>query len=1189
MTSKWRKKEPFKTNSTPISNASQNENQNKKEGFSNMPMLDILKNTDILKNPNPNPTKENIIEGFEWQGIDYFHHHSVFNLSYDYSYIKKLLEKLMGYLSYPITNFDSILENFIYDILMTCFLIQIDNCNENEVSTKNSYKNTANKMFFWIENSLKKEEFSLRQQPDLMKTIDSFKKNHPEFIKNEDIANKVGNFYTKRLNRYQTKVHRTIHDDELFEFNNQFDNLLNDPDIQKQILESNVKLFYGDHDETFQSPFENTESDYKKYYDSLARFKMDDTEFFDYFKLKDDYFPIPTVSGLTNTDRMTLFDKALTYDKDMLYRSTKTNIDNYYTNINGTTYTDLAFNINTTVPPTVIATVDDKNYVFSVDTKKNESGTIKDYLDYVIKYFSLCIFKKIYSSSDTTINTIGFKEIQARVGTIYTNCLNRLEFLYYNSFGVHLDTIHIAIFNHIFYILLQQNSDATGNKYNETTNKYVTIVDGSARDNKILAKNIFERFIFGNNFRYSKINTDGNVEIPIVALNPYVDMTPPKDAQYLQEYILSDTFSNSVEMENYYIPLSECDYYQKKNRNNAHKDLLNYARIIKNEIYRILMIPVLLYVVYNVYYMFFFMDYEDTPHKTESKEVPFVEECKIPMFPDWENYFHYYEKHKTDFLFEYLFKPTKIIYTWLNTLKTFIRTFPFFGLISQFIPPYIYFFITIILFYYVLHKYGRSFFNFYVSFFMTLSVPFVKILKVDSEITKLFKIEGNWLGYTEIATIVTFIFMFLSFLKHTIGENGDLLGLISSLLQVPDVENNKASWEKSWFKWIGGTQTSVIFIILKIIVWILYWLFKFYISLAMIPLATTIAVFYLAYTILFAIYSNTKNYSSKKDFINNIIYTQLYDIPESSSRFKLPVYVFKSICWFIMVFIMEIISIYILLTGLKNITSNIHDSGDNNYAGPIKMILIPVYILFMVLIAIWCIYRYKFKLPMMGLSYIDRSNIGMVQPPDIKDFEKLNNESLQDKYKSYTFEEKYKKYIYKDANNKYLFNKGILYKDISLYNKYQKIKTVIDKRVITNNCNIDDNNKSYLPYLTDIQKILCVLFGSDYINITMIEKEMGKKSDERTKEYNYINDLFDILTKKGEDYTNKIDIAITNLSNNTKITDVINKDNLTNIASSFSNIKKNLTTELGRIGKDITSQVVGMKDTANLKIKNLYQ
>ena len=1183
MTSKWRKKEPFKTKSTPISNAS-----HRKEGFSNMPMLDILKNTDT--DSNQNPKKENIIEGvdgFEWQGIDYFHHHSVFNLAYDYSYIKKLLEKLMGYLSYPITNFDLILENFIYDILMTCFLIQIDNCNEKELSTKNKYKDTAKKMFFWIGNSYKTEGFSLREQPNLMKTINSFEKNHPDFIKNKDILNKVGNFYTTRLNRYQTKLHRTIHDDELFEFNNHFDNLLNDPDIQKQILKSNVKLFYGDDDNPFQSPFENTELGYKKYYDSHARFKIDNTEDFNYFKLKDDYFPIPTVTGVTtNTARLELFDKGLTYDKNMLYRSTKTNIDNYYKTINGTTYTDLAFNISTTVPPlqTSTGTVDDKNYVFSVDTKKTESGTITTYLDYVIKYFSLCIFKKIYSSSDTTINTIGFKEIQARVGTIYTNCLNRQEFLYYNSFGVYLDTTHIAIFNHIFYILLQQNSENSNvNPYNATTNEYVTIVDGTA-DNKILAKNIFERFLFGNNSRYSKINTDGNIEIPIVALNPYVDMSNPKDADYLQDYILSDTFSNSAEMENYYIPLSECEYYQQKNRNNSHKDLLNYARIIKNEIYRILMIPVLLYVVYNIYYMFFFMDYEDMPTPDPNNKKPsFVEKCKIPMFPDWENYFHYYEKHKTDFLFEYLFKPTKIIYTWLNTVKTFIRTFPIFGFIHQFIPPYIYFFMTIILFYYVLHKYGRSFFNFYVYFFMTLSVPFLKIVKVDSEITKLFKIEGNWLGYTEIATIVTFIFMFLSFFKHLIGKRGDLLGLIANLLGVPDI--NSSNEEKSWVNWIGS-NTSIIFIIIKVIICILYWLFKFYISLAMIPLATTIAVIYVAYTILFAIYSNTKSYSSKKDFINNIIYTQLYDIPESSSRWNLPVYVFKSICWFIMVFIMEILSIYVLLTGLKNITSNIHDSGDNNYAGPIKMFLIPVYILFMVLIAIWCIYRYKFNLPMMGLSYIDRSNINMDEPPPITDFAKYKPEDsqhLQDNLQ----DNKYRKYYYKDDNNKYIFNKGLLYKDISLYNKYQKIKTVIDKRVRTNPCNNIDNGP--LKYLTDIKKILCVLFASDYINIEMIKNEMEYKQDERTKEYNYVNDLFHLLTKKGEDYTNKMDNAITNLSKNSKIKDVINKENLKQITNSFSNITNNVTKEIGRIGKDVTSQVIGMKDTINVKNHNVKQ
>ena len=137
----------------------------------------------------------------------------------------------------------------------------------------------------------------------------------------------------------------------------------------------------------------------------------------------------------------------------------------------------------------------------------------------------------------------------------------------------------------------------------------------------------------------------------------------------------------------------------------------------------------------------------------------------------------------------------------------------------------------------------------------------------------------------------------------------------------------------------------------------------------------------------------------------------------------------------------------------------------------------------------------------------------------------------------------------------------------------------------TNPCNIDDNK--YLPYLTDIKNILCVIFGSDYINIEMIKDEMLKKSNERTKEYNYINDFFHLLTKKGEDYTNKMDNAITSLSDNTKIKDVINKDNLTNIANSFSNIKNNLTTEIGQIGKDITSQVVGMKDTAKLKMQNI--
>lgn len=1099
MSSRWRKKEQFKIESNT------NSTMNSKETFSNIPMLDILKNIpDENKNIMTNLANEKKVEGFdggggsfEWQGMDYYHHHNVFKL-YDYSKIKEYIAKIMGYISYPLINFDSMLEQYIYDILSTCFLIEIDNCDDKQRSTKNKYKQAADKMFFWIDTKKHDKEdsegFSLKEQPKFVKTINSFQINHPNFIKNTTIKNQVGIFYMNRLNNHETKLHRRLRDDELFEFNNKIDNLLNDPNIQKQILKLNVVKY---DDDEIQPNSEYTESGYKKYYDSFARFKIENTTTIEYHKLNEGYFPI-------NAN----FDDALTYANNMLIQLTPQKLKEHYTEQNVSNNTFSTVNAG---PPTVINSTIDANYGFSVNiTTGAEIKTMQEYLKYVIKYFSLILFEKKYLSNESYVNDIGFQEIEARVGTIYTNCLNRLEFAHYNTYGVYLDEYNIAIFNHIFYILIKQNKEST-NPYNAITNKYVNIVDSSATDNKIFAKDIFKRFIVANNKLYSLLQSDSidNLIIPVVELNPFIDMNVPSDAQYLQDYIVNET-SKSEEMEKYYIPMSECEWHKQKDRKNAHKDLSNFAKIIKNEIYRILMIPVLLYLVYNIYYMFFFIDYVDDPQIVNG--VPSVKDCKYPIFPDWENQFHYHEKHKTDFLFEYIFKPTKVIYTWLNMIKTFIRTFPVIGLIASQnkaasirIPPYIYFFATIILFYHVLGKYGNGFLNFYISFFKTLSVPFVKIIKDPKrDIIKLLqlegKIEGTWLGYSEIGIIITFLFMALSFIKDNTGW--DAINMIANLLcGIPEPEDKK----KTWIEWFSSTPIIII-TILKAIIWILYWLFKFYISLAMVPIANIIAIIYVAYTTIFAM----KNYSSKKDLINNIIYTELYDIPEDSNG---PMYlltrVYKTICWLLMVFIMEIISIYVLLTGLKNITSNITNSGDGNYAEAIKIVLTPIYVALMVLIGIWCMYKFKFKIPVMSLSY----------------------------------------------------------------NKKHIVDNAKDKRVDAKQCALHTDKNDPLNFMDtfSIKCILGTLLGSDYINNLIIEKEMNNKKNEQTKESKYMNDLFDLLARKGNDHMNKMNDSITNLSNNTKLkTDI--STGMTNLSTNLKEYKTKFSNEAKIIKEDIRKQ-----------------
>lgn len=1113
MSSTWRKKEQFKTKSSPNPIM---------ESFSNIPMLDVLKNIpDENKNMIKKLADEKKVEGFdlnegfdggggsfEWQGMDYYHHHNVFKL-YDYSKIKEYVAKLMGYVSYPLTNFDSMLEQYIYDILSTCFLIEIDNCDDKQRSIKNRYKQAADNMFFWIDAKKQDEGhdegFSLKEQPNLFKTIKSFQTNHPNFIKDATINNKVGVFYMNRLNKYETKLHRRLRDDELFEFNNQIDNLLNDPNIQKQILNLNVMHF----DDEFQPKSEYTESGYKKYYDAFARFKIENTaDNIDYHDFDVSYFPFNAV-----------FDNALKHANDMLIQLTPEKLKEYHANQN---ISDTSFRTVNDSPP---STNVDTNYVFSI-TSTESKGTIQEYLKHVIKYFSLIVFEKKYVSDE---NKFSFQEIEARVGTTYTNCLNRLEFVYHNTYGLYLDVYNIAIFNHIFYILMKQDkAEAATNPYNAITNKYVKIADDSATDNKILAKDIFTRFMVANNKRYSLLpDSNDDLKIPIVGveLNPFVDVVNSNeiasDEQYLQDYILTETFSKSEEMEKYYIPLSECEWHKTKDRKNAHKNLSKFAKIIKNEIYRILMIPVLLYLVYNIYYMFFFIDYVDPP-KPNSNGAPYVETCKYPIFPDWENEFHYHEKHKTDFLFEYMFKPTKIIYTWLNMIKTFIRTFPMIGLIASQkkanfirIPPYIYFFATIVLFYHTLDKYGNSFLNFYISFFKTLSVPFVKIIKdPNRDVIKLLqlegKIEGNWLGYSEIGTIIIFLFMALSFIKDNTGW--DVVNIIANLLcGIPKTsEENKKT---TWIEWFATTPT-VIITIFKAIVWILYWLFKFYISLAMVPIANIIAIIYVGYTMIFAIYDSTKNYSSKKDLINNIIYTELYDIPDSDDRKFLPIYVYKTICWLLMVFIMEIISVYVLLTGLKNITSNITNSGDGNYAEQIKMVLIPTYATLIVLIALWCVHKYKFKIPMMSSSY---------------NKDKITNQ-MNDKR--------------------------------------------VDAKGCTNYDTTAENNPLNFMDTFSVKCIIGTLFGSDYINNLIIKQEMHEKN-KPTKESKYMNDLFDLLARKGDDYIKKMDESVTNLSKNTELKKNIS-NGMTNLATNLKGYGTRFSDGATIMKNDIGKQASGI-------------
>jgi hypothetical protein len=505
MTSRWRKQETFKETTRPTS---------KIENFSNIPMFDVLQNTNEKntndKNTNDknnqdstieNESKKTIIEGYEsgtfdWTGIDYFHHHSVFDITPDYSKIREYIEKIMSYFSSPIANVDDMIEKFIYNMLIAAFMINNKDCatNNNSLSKINNTGDKAQQLFFWASNQMPRpaEGFSLLEQPYLIKTVDSFEKNHSDFITDNDTKTKVGTYYINSLNSYETKIHRRFTDDELFLFNNDFDNLLNDPTIQNEIkgIVPN-KEWTAQFSSQSKPLYQNTEEDYKKYYTTNARFKMDNSDMFSYYILNDTYFPLPAYTSNNNTNKkgIDIFNDAINkyeYENSLLTRFELGRFNN------NNKYYGLSFKAVTPKPPDFTSSSEsDMKYIFSIDTNNEKIEPTQDYLSYVIKYFSLIIFSGL---SDTD-RTVGFQDIEARVGTLYTNLLNRLDFLQYNQYQDYLDSYRIAIFNHIFFILIQQTGSGIYDV--QTTNKYFQLgLDD--QPNKINSNFVFQKIIHKN-------------------------------------------------------------------------------------------------------------------------------------------------------------------------------------------------------------------------------------------------------------------------------------------------------------------------------------------------------------------------------------------------------------------------------------------------------------------------------------------------------------------------------------------------------------------------------------------------------------------------------------------------------------------------------------------------------------------
>jgi hypothetical protein len=1004
MSSTWRNKEtnniPHKSGIPITSPPSPPEN------FKNIPMFEVLHPK--VPSSDPSVTKEfteEVTEGFDIMGDDYFESCKRYirlkGLAGISDFVKDKFKLLY---TNPVDKLDESIEDTIYSVLYGLLLMTGEECKDDTLLEKQT-KEKAFSGFWWIKGygselfTTMQEAFSVQDNPYLTKTVDSFKKNHPEFITDNNIYNKVVEYYVSQLNERETKLKRRIKDTELFQFNNYFDNQLNLPEVQSKIL----KIKTSATTQTIKTAYRNTMSDYQKYYKNTARFKI--------------------------------------YNKEPI---------SYYTFDN--TYFDL---IIIKEPPTPSDTNNpqDPNYAFSIDFNKSETVPIESFLEDVLTHYTSILVKKKKTGS--------YKDniLKSRIGTVYTKLLNYLEFQFYRKYGVFFNENHLALFNHIFYILLNQDNQddnlltGSNNPYNKTDNKYFKF--GRKKMSEIY-QTLFQEILLDSTSKLpylytleTGLDSDDDIDMQIFYKSNYMLLSPgemtPEDnimiypagnsdnANVLIDYILlpEPPFEVESDMKTYYTEeLTECEKEQEKKK----KKIKGYAKTIKEELYKILLAPVSIYVAYNFYYLFFFKDcadptktYNETTGDTTYKNT--CENCTTPVFPDLESYFHHYEEHKLDFFFELLFKPTKLLYTSFNVIKAFFRKeVSLFG--NPIVPkdefPYIFLFSCFIFFY---NYFIYNFFTNKEGNYKDILSVFKHIIgldfdKLNESVTGLrnneltFNNLNNVIvtgGIAAVAFLVTLIFVAETVIRNIFGYS--LKSLFNNFAAKvnptvnPDTEDY---FTNSWIFWIGNTMNPLVGV-LKFLYMLLYWFARVYIVFLLIPLSVTIIILYFIYNLFVGIYNNSSTDISmfdKIELINRTIYTKLYS--ESSNTIM---FMIKSVFWFVFFYLYEFIAILVLIISLTTILKRI-DSNE------ITTVISMFFLFFIVGIVLWCAYKYKLIKPKLDDDYMRYENS--------KQFNMFN---CKDEYEKSTDNHMLNIFVASDTYNKVIIKQYMKKRENEIKNK----------------------------------------------------------------------------------------------------------------------------------------------------------
>ena len=853
-----------------------------------------------------------------------------------------ILKNLLSYITNPIHKLDSLLQQSILNMLDLYVQGSLKDC------TKDVYiKNVSAKeiedtnSFTWLEQFTTMREgvknyFSSKNVPH---TIYQLQKNHPNID-----PNKLTTFYVEQLNKLYTDLSGNVTQDDLFEFNDDMDmNKLSSPSVQKQIASM----------PTPPPPFKPM--DMNTFLNSHARFNLSSKKPINYYPPNDLYFPVPSMpvpSGVSEPTSFAYFQYILQNDFVNHRTDATTKFNEEPDKKNGK---KKGHTVPLTPPPSSrTSTKNPNNFAFSMNLTTIKTGTISDYLNNMILYFVYVLISKNKKQY--------FTSVLPQMADFYITFINALDYLKYANTNKYLTETEIAVLNHLIYCCLNQTGVKT-NVFDSTLprlfskhiiyNEYINIGTQNLVGGIELCIRYFATLINTRGQYISNIPSNWySSQTETSGLNKTIKTTSStKSVKLFSDYILSikppkNIIAYYIEDYETYLKIQACEA-----ENNAiKKQFEGYAYTIKQELYRILTIPIVVYLVYNFYYMFLFKDCFGYAKDT-SKDEPVYEKtcnkgCFYPEFSDWERNFHDMEGHRTDFAFEFLFKPAKCFYVFLNAFKTIFHNLSF---INDY--PYVFFLLSFVFVYGIINTYGGKILNAMYGL-ITFNVPNISL---------------GYLKITDIAGVIVWLSFIYSFYK-SINTDVTITNIIASNLGSPA---NKPSFPS--IGWILDSMGSGIIMIFKIIIVIIYWILRAAITSFIIPISIFITVFYFFWASIFSIFDYTDkdhSYHDKIELMDRVMYTKLFTKDIDSAPWFC-----KSVFFLAVFFLTEIVILYTLCSNLsafnndkymptidENTVAYVAGTGIKTFMSIITTVLI-------IVLFIWSVFKYYSKKTLLNEMY----------------------------------------------------------------------------------------------------------------------------------------------------------------------------------------------------------------------------